>query len=128
MKEKTLSQEFKLKNIEEIKNCFIKDIDHSTFMRQKHKKDCLIKNTLKITYASFYSYLMCFCFCFRFLVGTPIRITSSAIGLKICAITASIRKYKLIIKKAKNNYDGIVLLAKSMLNSIEVLIFKSLIN
>ena len=83
---------------------------------------------MKITYASFYSYLMCFCFCFRFLVGAPIRITSSAIGLKICAITASIRKYKLIIKKAKNNYDGIVLLAKSMLNSIEVLIFKSLIN
>ena len=53
---------------------------------------------------------------------------SSAIGLKICAITASIRKYKLIIKKTKNNYDRIVLLAKSMLNSIEVLIFKGLIN
>ena len=71
---------------------------------------------------------MCFCFCFRLLVGIPIRITSSAIGLKICAITASIRKYKLIIKKTKNNYDRIVLLAKSMLNSIEVLIFKGLIN
>ena len=71
---------------------------------------------------------MCFCFCFQLLVGIPIRITSSAIGLKICAITASIRKYKLIIKKTKNNYDRIVLLAKSMLNSIEVLIFKGLIN
>ena len=31
-------------------------------------------------------------------VGIPIGITSSAIGLKVCANTASIRKYKLIIK------------------------------
>ena len=49
---------------------------------------------------------------------------SSAIGLKIYAITAGIKKYKLIIKKKK--HDEIVLFTKSKLNSIEVLIFKSL--
>ena len=31
----------------------------------------------------------------------PIGITSSAVGLKICAITAGIKKYKSIIKKNK---------------------------
>ena len=34
---------------------------------------------------------------FASLVGIPIGITSSAIGLKICAITAAIKVYKSII-------------------------------
>ena len=58
--------------------------------------------------------------------GIPTGITSSAIGLKICAIAAGIKKYKSIIKKKK--YDETVLLAKSELNSIEVLISKGLID
>ena len=53
-------------------------------------------------------------------------IMSSAIGLKIYAITAGIKKYKLIIKKKKKKHDEIVLFTKSKLNSIEVLIFKAL--
>ena len=65
---------------------------------------------------------------FASLVSIPIGITSSAIGLKICAITAGIKKYKSIIKKKKKKHDKIVLLAKSKLNSIEVLISKALID
>ena len=53
---------------------------------------------------------------------------SSALGLKICAITAAIEKYKSVIKKKKKKHDKIVLLAKSKLNSIEVLISKVLID
>ena len=48
--------------------------------------------------------------------------------LKICAITAGSREYKLIIKKKKKKNDKIVLLAKSKLNSIEVSISKALID
>ena len=33
------------------------------------------------------------------LIGIPIGITNSAIGLKICAITAGVKKYKSIIEK-----------------------------
>ena len=33
------------------------------------------------------------------LIGVPIGIASSAIGLKICAITAGVKRYKSIIKK-----------------------------
>ena len=62
------------------------------------------------------------------MVSIPIRITSSAIGLKICAITAAIKKYKSIIKKKKKKHDKIVFLAKSKLNRIEILISKALID
>ena len=39
------------------------------------------------------------------LVAIPVGIASFATGLKICAITARIRKYKSIIKKKKKKYD-----------------------
>ena len=62
---------------------------------------------------------------FSSLVGIPIGITSSAIELKICAITVGIKNYKTPIKKKK--HDKIALLAKTKLNCIEALISKSLI-
>ena len=65
---------------------------------------------------------------FASLVGILIGITSSAIGLKIFAIIAGIKKYKLIVKKNKKKYDKIVLLAKSKQNSIEFLISKALVD
>ena len=46
---------------------------------------------------------------------------SSTVGIKICAITAGVKKYKSIIKKKKKKHDKIALLAKPKLNSIEVL-------
>ena len=67
-------------------------------------------------------------FAFASLLGIPIGITSSAIGSKICAIAARIKNYTSIIKKSKNEHDKIVLLAKSKLNSIEVLNSKALID
>ena len=67
---------------------------------------------------------------FDSLLGIPIVITSSAIGLKVCTITAGIEKYKSIIMKKKKKHDKIVFLAKSELNSIELnsLISKALKN
>ena len=61
------------------------------------------------------------------LVGIPIGITSSAVGLRICAITAGIKRCKSIIKKKKKKHNKIVLLAKAKLNNIvEVLTCKAL--
>ena len=57
------------------------------------------------------------------LIGVPIGITSSGIGLKICTIAVRIKKYKSKIKKKK--LDKIVLLAKTKLYSIEVLNYKA---
>ena len=46
---------------------------------------------------------------FAFLLGISIGITSSAIGLRIFAIAAGIKKYKTVIMKNKNKHDKIVL-------------------
>ena len=57
-----------------------------------------------------------------------VGITNSVVGIKVCAIAAGIKKYKLIIKKKKKNkHDEIVLLRKIKLDTIEVFICKSLI-
>ena len=65
---------------------------------------------------------------FAFLAGIPFGITSTAVRIKICAITTGIKKYELIIKKKKKKHDKIVLLAKTKLNKMEVLISWVLIN
>ena len=65
---------------------------------------------------------------FASLVCVPVGITSSALGIKILAITAGIKKCKSTIKKKKKKHDKIVLLGKGKLNTIEVLISKSLID
>ena len=96
-------------------------------MSRKHKKVCTTLNCIEqflilasaitgcISISAFASWL-----------GIPIGVTSSAIGLRICAIAAGIKKYKSIIKKKK--HDKIVLSANCKLNGIEVLISKTLIN
>ena len=54
---------------------------------------------------------------FASLLDIPTGITSSMIALKICAITARIKKHRSIIKKKK--HYKIVLFANSKLNTIE---------
>ena len=66
---------------------------------------------------------------FQFLhLRIPIGITSSAVGLKMCVVTAGIRKYKSIIKKKRKQHNPIVLLSKAKLNTIEILMYKASIN
>ena len=67
-------------------------------------------------------FYLSFCFCHWY------SNRSSAIGLKICVITAGIKNFKSMIKKKKKKHDKIILSAKSKLNSIEVLISKTLID
>ena len=65
---------------------------------------------------------------FTSMIGIPIRITSSAIGLKVCAAATGIKKYKSIIKKKKKKHDIIAVLVKTKLSILEVLIPKNLID
>ena len=65
---------------------------------------------------------------FALLVFLPVGITSSAVGINICGITAEIKKYKSIIKKKNKKYNKIVLLGKDKLNTIELLISTALID
>ena len=61
------------------------------------------------------------------MIGIPKGITSYAIGLKNCTITAGIKKYNSLIKKTKK-LGKMVLLAKSNINSLRVLISNALID
>ena len=62
---------------------------------------------------------------FASLAGIPISITSSAVGLKVCAVNVGFTKYKSKILKKKIKHDKIVLLAKTQLYVIEVLISRA---
>ena len=83
-------------------------------MSKKHKKVC---KTLKyiehflILASAITGYTSISAF--ASLIGIPIGITSSAIGLRICVIAAEIKKYKSIIKKKKKKLYKTVLLAKT---------------
>ena len=58
------------------------------------------------------------------MLGIPIGITSSTIGLKICAIAAGVNS---LIKRKKKKHNKMVLSAKSK-NTMQVLISKTLID
>ena len=64
--------------------------------------------------------------CICLLICIAVGITSSVVGIKICAITAEIKHYKSIFERKKKKRNKIILLAKSKLNTIEVLISKAL--
>ena len=118
---KNICQEFRWKNINETRNYFLDEKE------QKHKK---VGTTLKyIEHFLIKASASTGCISipvFASLLDVPKRIMSSEIGIKICAIAAKTKKYKLIIKKKKKKHDNMVFLAKSKLNSIEFLIFKTL--
>ena len=129
MPEENINQEFRLKNIDEIRNYLIEEINQNELMSKKHKKDRRVLNYIEHSLIAISTITGCVSIsAFASLVGIPIGIASSTIGLKICVLTAGIKKYKSIIKEKKKMHDKIVLLAKSKLNSIEVLISKALID
>ena len=129
MDEGNLSQEFRLKNIDKTRNYLTEEIDRNELMIEKHKKVCATLNYIEhflILGSAFTGRVSISVF--ASLVGIPIGITSSSIRLKICPITAAIKKYKSIIKKKNKKHDEIKLLAKSKLRRTEALISKALID
>ena len=78
-------------------------------MSKKYKKVCTTLNYIEHFLILASTITGCISItAFSSLIGIPIGITSSVIGLKICAIAAGIKKYKSIIKKKK--HDKIILL------------------
>ena len=47
MVEENISQEFKLKNIGETRNCFLEEIEQNELMSRKHKKVCTTLNYIE---------------------------------------------------------------------------------
>ena len=96
MVEENISQEFRSKNIDETRNCFLKEIRQYESSK-KHKKVCTTLNYIEYFLILASTINGCVSIsAFASLIGIPIGITNSAIGLKICAITVGIKKYKSI--------------------------------
>ena len=71
-------------------------------MSRKHKKVCTTLNYIEHVIILAFKITACVSnSAFSSLTGIPIRIASSASRLKICAITAGIKKYKSIIRRKK---------------------------
>ena len=79
-------------------------------MSKKHKNICTILNYIEQFLILVSTFTGCISIsAFASLIGIAIGTTSSLIGLKICATTAGVKKYKSIIKKKKKNDYKIVL-------------------
>ena len=91
------------------------------------KKVCGILNYFEYFLTSFSAGSRCVSIsAFASLVGVFISI--SAVGLKIWSITVGNKHYESVIKKKRKKHDKAVSLAKTKLDTIEVLISKALIN
>ena len=124
-----VSVEFRFRTIDETRNCLLDEIKHNDLMSEKYKKTCKDLNYIEHLLILASTITGCVSIsAFASLVCVPVGITSSAVGINNCAITAGIKKYKSIIKKKKKKDEKIVLLEKEKLNTIEVLIYKALID
>ena len=121
------SLEFRLIKIDETRNYLLYEIKHNDLISEKYKKTCKYLNYVEHLFILFSVVTGSVSISvFASLVCLPVRITSSAVGITICVITAGIKIYKSIIKKKKKKHDKIMLLGKDKLNTIEVLIPKVL--
>ena len=92
-----MSQECRLKNIDETRNYLLEE------------KGCTALNYIKHVLILASTITGCLSISdFASLIGIPIGIRSSIVRLKLCAITAGIKKYKSIIDKKKKKHDTIV--------------------
>ena len=100
MCKENISQKFRLRNMDGTRNCFLEEIEQNELMSTKHKKVCAAPNYIEHFLILAPTSTICTSiFAFTSLIDIIIGITSSAIGLNICTITAGIKKYKSIIKK-----------------------------
>ena len=93
MVEEKISQEFRLKCIDETRSYFLEEINQNELMSKKKKNLCTTLNYIKhfcILGSTITAYI-------------AISAFTSFIGLKICAIAAGIKKYKSIIRKRKRS-------------------------
>ena len=87
MKEKNISQDFRLNNIDETRIYLLKEIEQNELMSRKHKKVCTTLNYIEHFLILASAITGCISISvFASLLGILIGITSSALGLLAVAI------------------------------------------
>ena len=108
MAEENISQEFRLKNIDETRNYLTEEINQNKLLSKTYAKFYRVLNYIEHLLILISTSIECISTsAFTSLIGIPIGITSSKIGLKIYIITVGIKKCKSIIKKKKKKHDKI---------------------
>ena len=119
--------EFRLRKIDETSNYLLDKMKHNGLMSEKYKKTCKYLNYVEHLLILGSAVPGCISIsAFASLVCVPVGITSSAVGINICAIIVGIKMYKSIINKKRKKHNKIVLLGKCKLNTVEGLISKAL--
>ena len=113
MSDKNIGQKFRLKNIDKTKNYFVKEINQIELISKKHKSIFKGFNYIEHLLILVSTVLDAFPFLLLLLSQYSYR----NYELKICVITAEIKKYKSIIKEKKKAHAKIVMLSKSKLNN-----------
>ena len=105
MAEENKSQEFRLKNIHETRNYFLEEIKQNELMSKQHKKVCTTLSYIEHFLVLASTITACISIsAFASLLGIPIGITGSAIGLKIRA-TNLIRPSDLATRKFIEDFN-----------------------
>ena len=113
MIEESIRQKFRLKNIDEIRNYFIQEINQNGLLSKRYKNFCTALSYTEHLLILASAVTGCFStFVFTSLVGLSIIIATSTIGYEICAITSGIKNNKSVIKERKKKLDKLVCLAK----------------
>ena len=100
MAEENITQKVRLKNMDETRNCLVEEANRNKLISKKHKNVCATLNYIEYFLILGSAITGCVSvFAFISLIGIPIGITSSAIGLKTFVITVWIKKCKSIIKE-----------------------------
>ena len=95
MNEKDISQELRLKQIKEINNYFVEEIDKNELLNNGNKKVCKTLNYIEYFFTVAFAVITCISiYALASLVYISKEITSSSVGLNICAKIATIKKYK----------------------------------
>ena len=98
------SLEFRLRKINETRNYLLDEIKHNDLITEKYKKTCKYVNFVENLLVLSSAVAGCVSVSvFASLVCVPVGITSSALGINICAIIAGIKKCKSFIKKKKKH-------------------------
>ena len=101
------SLKWRLKKIDGTRNHLLEKLNHNDLMSEKYKKTCNYLNYIEHLLILASTITSCVSVSvFGSLVCVHWDITSSGVGIRICAITAGIKKYKLIIKRKKEEEEA----------------------
>ena len=90
-----MEKEFRLKILNETENYLLQEIKDNELVIKKHKNDWIVLNYVEHLHILVSTITGCISIsAFVSLVFISVEITSSALGMKTCAIIAGIKKYK----------------------------------